>query len=66
MAIEKQTEVDEITVSGNDLALYREVTTITEDGVQISRTVHRTSLKRGDDLTKHPERVAAVCRAAWE
>jgi hypothetical protein len=66
MAIEKKTEVDEITVSGNDLALYREVTIIMEDNVEISRSYHRTSLKRGDDLSKHPERVVAVCRAAWD
>lgn len=66
MAIQQTTEVDEITLIGNDTVLYREVTTTTDGDKEVApRAYHRTSFNRGEDLTKHPARVAAVCRAAW-
>jgi hypothetical protein len=36
-----------------------------EDGNQISQTYHRTSLTPGQDITEQPEKVQAICEAAW-
>jgi hypothetical protein len=65
MAIIKQTAVDQITVTENGTILYREVTRIIEDGVQLTQTYHRTSLKPGQNLTGQPANVAAIAQAAW-
>ena len=63
--ITKETNVDQITVTENGIVLYREVTRIMEDGVEISKTYHRTSLTPGQDLTGQPEKVVAICQTAW-
>ena len=65
MALEKQTVVDQITVTENGIVLYREATRIMEDGNQISQTYHRTSLTPGQDLTGQPSNVVAIAQAAW-
>lgn len=63
--LEKHTVVDQITVTENGIVLYREVTKILEDGVEISKKYHRTSLTPGQDLTGQPDNVVAICNAAW-
>lgn len=65
MALTKETVVDQITVTENGIVLYREATRILEDGTQLSQTYHRTSLTPGQDLTGQPEKVVAICEAAW-
>jgi hypothetical protein len=65
MALEKQTVVDQITVTENGIVLYREATRIIEDGVQLTQTYHRTSLTPAQDLTGQPANVVAICNAAW-
>jgi hypothetical protein len=65
MALEKQTVVDQITVTENGTVMYREATRIMEDGNQISQTYHRTSLTPDQDLTGQPANVVAICNAAW-
>ena len=65
MAITKETAVDQITVTENGIVLYREVTKIIEDGAEISRKYHRTSLTPGQDLTGQPANVQAIAQAAW-
>ena len=65
MALEKTTSVDQITVTENGIVLYREATRIMEDGNEISKTYHRTSLTPGQDLTGQPANVVAICNAAW-
>lgn len=65
MALEKTTSVDQITVTENGIVLFREATRITEDGNEISKTYHRTSLTPGQDLTGQPSNVVAICNAAW-
>jgi hypothetical protein len=39
----KQVVVDQITVTENGIILYREATKIIEDGVELTKTYHRTS-----------------------
>lgn len=65
MALTKEIAVDQITVVENGIVLYREATTIKEDGEEISKKYHRTSLTPGQDLTGQPEKVIAICNAAW-
>lgn len=65
MNITKETVIDQITVTENGIVLYREATRISEDGVKISETYHRSSLTPGQDLTGVPENVAAHCATAW-
>jgi len=65
MSLTKTTAVDQITVTENGFVLYREATTIFEDGVEISKKYHRSSLTPGQDLTGLPANVAAICNVAW-
>ena len=65
MAITKETNVDQITVTENGIVLYREATRLIEDGKELTKTYHRTSLAPGQDLTGQPEKVVAICNTAW-
>jgi DNA-binding transcriptional LysR family regulator len=65
MSLTKETVVDQITVTENGIVLYREATRILEDGVEISKKYHRTSLTPGQDLTGQPANVVAICNVAW-
>ena len=65
MSLSKSTIVDQTTVTENGIVLYREATRILEDGVELSKTYHRSSLTPGQDLAGVPENVVAICNAAW-
>jgi DNA-binding transcriptional LysR family regulator len=65
MALNKETVIDQITVTENGIVLYREATRILEDGVQLSQTYHRRSLAPASDLTGIPENVVAICNVVW-
>ena len=65
MSLTKTTSIDQITVTENGIVLYRETTRIMEDGNEISKTYHRTSLTPAQDLTGHPANVVAICNTAW-
>jgi len=65
MPITKTTSIDQITVTENGTVLYREATKIMEDGNELSKTYHRSSLAPGQDLTGIPANVVAICNVAW-
>jgi DNA-binding transcriptional LysR family regulator len=65
MSLTKSTTVDQITVTENGIVLYREATRIMEDGNELSKTFHRSSLTPGQDLTGIPANVVAICNVAW-
>jgi DNA-binding transcriptional LysR family regulator len=65
MSLTKTTNIDQITVTENGIVLYREATRIMEDGNELSKTYHRSSLAPGQDLTGVPDNVAAICNVAW-
>jgi hypothetical protein len=65
MSLTKTTNVDQITVAENGIVLYREATRIIEDGNELSKTYHRSSLTPGQDLTGVPANVVAICNVAW-
>jgi len=65
MSLTKQAVIDQITVTENGIILYREVTRIMEDGKELTKTYHRSSLTPAQDLTGVPANVVAICNAAW-
>jgi DNA-binding transcriptional LysR family regulator len=65
MSLTKTTTIDQITVTENGIVLYREATRIMEDGNELSKAYHRTSLTPAQDLTGIPANVVAICNAAW-
>ena len=65
MSLTKTTTVDQITVTENGIVLYREATRIMEDGNEISKTYHRSSLTPAQDLTGVPANVVAICNTVW-
>ena len=65
MALTKSTVIDSITVTENGIVLYREATRIMEDGNELSKTYHRSSLTPAQDLTGVPANVVAICNEAW-
>jgi hypothetical protein len=65
MSLTKTTIVDQITVTENGVVLYREATRIMEDGTELTKTYHRSSLTPAQDLTGVPEKVVAICNTAW-
>jgi len=65
MTLTKETTIDQITVTENGTVLYRQATRIMEDGKEISKQFHRTSLMPGQDITGQPANVAAICNVAW-
>ena len=65
MSLTKQAVIDQITVTENGVILYREATRIMEDGKELSKTYHRSSLTPAQDLTGVPANVVAICNAAW-
>ena len=65
MFLTKTSVIDQITVTENGIVLYREATRIMEDGNEISKTYHRSSLTPEQDLTGVPDSVVAICNTAW-
>jgi hypothetical protein len=65
MAIEKQVSIDQITIQENGIILYREATRIIEDGKELTKTYHRSSLTPGQDLAGRPANVVAICNTVW-
>lgn len=65
MALTKDTVVDQILVQENGSILYREVTRIMEDGTELTKTYHRSSLTPAQDLTGVPANVVAICNTVW-
>lgn len=63
MALEKIVTVDKIEVTGNGSVQVRTLTSIVEDGVQISGSYHRHVVVPGADYSGEDARVQAICAA---
>ena len=63
--ITKTQTVDNITVDGNNVVHVRVATVIQEDGTELSKSYHRSTLAPGDSLTDQDPRVVAIANAAW-
>lgn len=62
MAIEKQTNVDQIEVTSNGVVQVRTATNIVEDGAIISQSFHRHIVAPGNDYSAEDDRVKAICQ----
>jgi hypothetical protein len=65
MALEKQITIDKIEIVPGDVVQVRQTTSILEDGVELSKSYHRWSLNKGDDISGQEAKVQAVCNAVW-
>jgi archaellum component FlaF (FlaF/FlaG flagellin family) len=65
MSLSKSTAIDQITVTENGIVFFRETTKILENGVELTKTYHRSSLTPGQDLSGVPVNVQAICAVAW-
>lgn len=65
MSLTETKVIDQITVTGNGIVLYREATRIMRGEETAAQTFHRTSLTPGQSLTGQPSQVVAIAQAAW-
>jgi hypothetical protein len=65
MSINKFSAIDQITVTENGIVLFRETTRTIEDGVELFKIYHRSSVMPGQDVSGVPANVQEICSAAW-
>lgn len=58
--------IDQIAVDETGVVHIRESTIILRDGVEISKSYHRTTLVKGQDVSSWPQKVQDICAAAWK
>lgn len=63
--ITKTKTIDSISVEASGVLSLRETIIFSEDGVEVSRSFHRTSIGPGSDLTGQDPRVIAIANAIW-
>ena len=66
MALTKRTVVDQILVDEDAVLSIRTATVIEEDGVEMSRKFHRTTLAPGSDISGEPQRIHKIANAVWD
>ena len=66
MAITKQTTIEEIQVAGEYKQIFvLEVTRILEDGVEISKSNHRTSYLPSEDISLLDPQIVNIANVVW-
>lgn len=66
MAITKQTTIEEIQVAGEYKQIFvLEVTRILEDGVEISKSNHRTSYLPSEDVSSLDSQIVEIANVVW-
>ena len=64
MALTKETTVDQVEIVGEFSAVQvRTRTTVKEDGVSISSSLHRKVIHAGEDYSAEDAKVQAICAA---
>jgi hypothetical protein len=63
--LDKQTFVNQIEVTEDNVVQVRFVVRILENDVAISESFHRLSFNKGDDISEQDAKVQAVCNAVW-
>lgn len=61
MALEKVSLIDKIEIIQNGIVQVCTLTIIIEDGVEITRALHRSTVAPGDDYSNMDARVQAIC-----
>lgn len=57
--------IDQIVVGDNNVVHVRESNIILRDGVEVTRSFHRTTLTPGQDVSAWPQKVQGICAAVW-
>jgi len=65
MALTETTKVDLIELVETNHIQVRTATIIEKDGIEISRTFHRHSLRPGEDVSNEDPKVQAIANAIW-
>ena len=66
MSITKQTTIEEIQVAGEYKQIFvLEVTRILEDGVEISKSNHRTSYLPSEDVSLLDPQIVNIANVVW-
>ena len=66
MALTKEVKYDKVEIVGDYKHVQcREVTIISEDGVQLSRSFHRHVLSPDSDISEEPQETQDICNAVW-
>jgi len=66
MALTKEVKIDKLEIVGDFKHVQcREVTVVSEDGIEISRSFHRHVLQPGEDISGEPQETQDVCNAVW-
>ena len=65
MSIEKTKFIDQIIINKNNTISLKEVTIITENDNELSKTYHRSVLVPGQDVSNQPFKVVSVCQFLW-
>ena len=66
MALTKEVKYDKVEIVGDYKAVQcREVTIISEDGVELSRSFHRHVLQPDSDISGEPQETQDICNAVW-
>lgn len=66
MALTKRNVIDQVLVDEEGTLSIRNATVIEEDGVELSRKFHRTTLAPGSDISGEPQRVRKIANAIWD
>ena len=66
MALKKEIKYDKIEIVGDFKTIQlRQATIISEGGVEISRSFHRSLLNCDDDISRQSKEVQDVCNVVW-
>jgi hypothetical protein len=65
MALTETTKVDLIELVETNHIQVRTATIIEKDGIEISRTFHRHSLRPGEDVSNEDSKVQAIANVIW-
>jgi len=65
MALTKEIQPGSIEILSEAQMQIREDTVVFEDGVELSRTYHRTTLVPGDDVSGQLQRVQDIANLLW-
>jgi len=66
MALTKEVKYDKVEIVGDYKHVQcREVTIISEDGVQLSRSFHRHVLSPDSDISDEPQETQDICNVVW-
>jgi len=65
MALTETTKVDLIELVETNHIQVRTATIIEKDGVEISRTFHRHSLRPGEDVSNEDPKVQSIANVIW-